>query len=106
MVATCLAVAVAGVLLAPLRRGAGGAEAHAPDADLVVYKDQLAEIARDLTRGTLAEAEATRLRTEIGKRILESDRSRPAGATRGPAGSGVVAMVLVLALAVPGAMAG
>ena len=78
VVATCLAAGVAGVLMAALRRPGDMPEAKraAPDADLVVYKDQLAEIARDLTRGTLAEGEATRLRTEIGKRILEADRAK------------------------------
>jgi len=108
VVATGLAVAVAGVLGSAIWRRADGADdrGKTPDADLVVYKDQLAEIARDLSRGTLAADEATRLRTEIGKRILEADRSRPAAAIRVPAWSGAVAMILILALALPGAMAG
>jgi len=102
--ATGLAVAVAVVLGTALRRGADGAAA--PDADLVVYKDQLAEIARDLTRGTLAEGEAARLRTEIGKRILDADRARAAGADQGQSGSGTLALVLIATLALPGALAG
>lgn len=107
-IATGLAVAVAGVLIAALRHPAhvAGTKGGTPDADLAVYKDQLAEIARDLARGTLAEGEATRLRAEIGKRILEADRARLAAAPSGPAGSGVMAMVAVLALALPGALAG
>ncbi|CAN1573299.1 COG4235 Cytochrome c biogenesis factor [Paracoccaceae bacterium] len=102
--ATGLAVAVAVVLGTALRRKDDGAAA--PDADLVVYKDQLAEIARDLTRGTLAEGEAARLRTEIGKRILDADRARAAGADQGQSGSGTLALVLIATLALPGALAG
>jgi cytochrome c-type biogenesis protein CcmH len=102
--ATGLAVAVAVVLGTALRRKDDGAAA--PDADLVVYKDQLAEIARDLTRGTLAEGEAARLRTEIGKRILDADRARAAGAEQGQSGSGTLALVLIATLALPGALAG
>ncbi len=103
VVATGLAVAVAAVLGTALRRKDDGVAV--PDADLVVYKDQLAEIARDLTRGTLAEGEAARLRTEIGKRILDADRARSAGRGQGQSGSGTLALALIAALAVPGAMA-
>ena len=42
--------------------------------DLQVYRDQLAEVDRDLARGTLAPAEADRLRTEVSRRLLDADR--------------------------------
>ena len=43
-------------------------------ADLRVYRDQLAEIERDLARGTLPAAEAERLRLEVSRRLLDADR--------------------------------
>ena len=52
---------------------------HVPElsgeaADLRVYRDQLAEIERDLARGTLPAAEAERLRLEVSRRLLDADR--------------------------------
>lgn len=41
--------------------------------DLRVYRDQLEEVERDLQRGVLTEAEATRIRNEVSRRILEAD---------------------------------
>lgn len=63
---TSLAVAL---LLLPLllRRSAAPArQAY----NLAVYRDQLAEVERDLGRGVLAAAEAEAARAEIGRRIL------------------------------------
>ncbi len=62
------AAAVLAVLW-PLRtRIAGGA--NAGDADLAVYRDQLAEIERDRTAGLIGAAEFDAARTEVGRRIL------------------------------------
>ena len=41
--------------------------------DLRVYKDQLAEVDKDVQRGVLSEAEAERVRTEVARRILATD---------------------------------
>ncbi len=63
---TALALAI---LLAPLflrRRGAASREAY----NLAVYRDQLAEIERDLARGVLAAEHAEAARAEIARRIL------------------------------------
>lgn len=103
-VAAGLAVVVAGVLLSALRRGPAVIDAGA--ADLAVYRDQLAEIERDLARGTLSAEDAARLRAEIGKRVLDADKARKAGGVVvGPTRSGAV-VALVLALTLPGALAG
>jgi cytochrome c-type biogenesis protein CcmH len=60
----CLAV------LAPVLRGRQPA---APDSayDLTVYRDQLAELERDIARGVIAPDEAEQARIEIGRRILK-----------------------------------
>jgi cytochrome c-type biogenesis protein CcmH len=53
------------------RREVAGAREH----DLEVYRDQLAEIERDATRGLIGQEEAAQARAEIGRRILKLDVS-------------------------------
>ncbi|MES2664955.1 MAG: c-type cytochrome biogenesis protein CcmI [Pseudomonadota bacterium] len=64
---------VAVVLWQALRR-----PQQASPSDLRVYSDQLAEVDRDLARGTVDPAEAQRLRTEISRRLLEASRAEAA----------------------------
>ena len=68
-------------------------------SDMAVYRDQLAEVDRDLARGVLTEAEAEAVRTEVSRRLLEADRRATAAARAGdgrmlPAAIVVVALVL------------
>ncbi len=87
------------LLVLPLWRGRGAAAAR--DAyDLAIYRDQLAELERDLARGVLTSDQAATARTEIERRMLQaSERKHRPLAAAGPAR----ALALVLALAVPGA---
>lgn len=57
------------LLLMPLLRKGAAAESRAA-YDLAVYRDQLAEIERDLERGLLGPEEAVAARTEIERRML------------------------------------
>jgi cytochrome c-type biogenesis protein CcmH len=103
-VAGALVLAVLAALLRALGRAGGdsgeaGGGAAAPHPDIGIYRQQLAEVDRDLARGTLAEDEAGRLRTEISRRLLEADRAlRAAGPQRPalPPGPVVGAVALVL----------
>lgn len=63
------AVALAAVLTPLLRRSSAPPPARG-EFDLNVYKDQLAEIDRDLERGLLDDAEAEAARVEIQRRML------------------------------------
>jgi cytochrome c-type biogenesis protein CcmH len=102
-VAAALAALVASVLIGALRQSAA-AEA-APNADLSVYRDQLSEVDRDLERGTIGPDEATRLRAEIGKRVLDADRARTSDArVAGATGRRAQISTLILALTLPGAL--
>lgn len=102
-IAAGLALAVALALVAAMRR-APMAGTRTADADLSVYKDQLAEIERDLARGTIGPEEAVRLRAEIGKRVIEADRARAAGETlSGSSRTGALA-ALILGLMLPTAI--
>ena len=70
----CLIVAlVAATLLPPLLRPAPVPPAQSPD--IGVYRDQLAEVERDLARGMLDPSEADRTRTEIARRLLVADKA-------------------------------
>ena len=111
--AGAMLVMVALVLVQALRQGKATALATPQAEDLAVYRDQLAEVERDLTRGTLAEAEAQRLRTEVQRRMLDADRAHRAAGGAQPSGnlwlwSGVVvaglaaAVGLYSSLGVPG----
>ena len=44
-------------------------------ADQHVYRDQLAEVARDIAKGSLSAEEGARLRAEVARRLLEADRA-------------------------------
>lgn len=103
-VAAALAALVVSVLIGALRRPA--AADATPNADLSVYRDQLAEVDRDLDRGTIGPDEAARLRAEIGKRVLEADRARSAAAPVGDATGRLATLpALIVALTLPGALA-
>jgi cytochrome c-type biogenesis protein CcmH len=83
------------LLLAPLlwrRRGPAARDAY----NLAVYKDQLAEVERDLGRGLLTAEQAEAARTEIGRRILALDPAQVdiAAVSNAPA----VALLAVLLL--------
>lgn len=98
LIAGAVTLAVAAVLLRAMAR-AGDDLRAAAEFDVRVYKDQLAEIERDLTRGTLPPEEADRQRAEVSRRLLEADRAAQGGnapVRRGgiPVAAAVVAVTL------------
>lgn len=97
-----LTLAAAGLLVQALRRGAALSEG-AQDYDVQVYRDQLAEVDRDLARGVLEPEDAERARTEISRRILAADAGRAALGS-GPRGgvTWLAAGFAVLVIAVGG----
>lgn len=68
--------------------------------DLQVYRDQLRDVERDLTRGVLGAEEAARLKVEISRRVLEADRAVQGAqaAARAPRGATVTIAALCLAV--------
>ncbi len=106
IVAGAMAFGVGAVLMRALRLPAPEqAEPH-----LSVYRDQLAEVERDLARDVIAPDEAVRLRTEVSRRLLDAAKSAPKAATsaRSPSpwmiaifASLVAALGLYLVLGVP-----
>jgi cytochrome c-type biogenesis protein CcmH len=94
-IAAVLTAMVALVMVQALRRG-GDSDGEHPD--LKVYRDQLAEVDRDLARGTLTEEEGQRLRVEVSRRLLEADRSLASQAAPTARGSLIWAGALVIAV--------
>lgn len=102
IILAAMTVLVAGAILRPFL-GKGPAEA-APAAayDLGVYRDQLREVERDVKRAVLTPEEAERLKTEIGRKILEADRAMAKHASGNGGGASrpwVAAAVLAVAVA-------
>lgn len=96
-----MALVSTGILALGLRRGA---EVGEPSAayDLKVYRDQLAEVDRDLARGVLDPQDAERTRTEIARRILAADAAQTTPRRSGPSGATAVWMAGVGVLLVAG----
>ena len=101
VVAGAIGFAVSAFLLRALARG-GDVAAAGPMA-LELYRGQLAEVERDLAKGTLQSSEAERLRTEVQRRMLEAAKATetPAAQASGLGqGFGFAAIIAALAGAV------
>ena len=61
-------------VLLPLARRGAAVPADA-DFDMAVYRDQLAELDRDVARGAISGGEAAEARAEIGRRILKASNA-------------------------------
>lgn len=95
-----LALAAAGALLMPFLRRTESVTTRA-DYDVEIYRDQLAEIERDLGRGLIGEAEARAARTEIARRALAADAARGSTVAATSGSRPVPLSVLGVALVVP-----
>ncbi|HRK43166.1 MAG TPA: c-type cytochrome biogenesis protein CcmI [Gemmobacter sp.] len=101
LTAGALALAsVAAMVLGAIR---GPRALEAVGADIQVYRDQLAEVERDAARGMILPEEATRLRTEVSRRLLEADRAAQAAQAMGR-GPGWAAVGAIVTLAVAGSI--
>lgn len=103
LIAASIALITALLLVRPLvsgRRAAVGRDT----VDSQVFRDQLAEIERDLARGTITPDEAEGARIEVSRRLLASDARAKAAAeiAPGPKGAGMAAAIVAL-IAVPAA---
>jgi len=72
--AGALSFGIGAVLLWAMARGAHAMQDEASAKALTLYRDQLAEIERDVARGTLSASDAAPLRTEVQRRILDTAR--------------------------------
>lgn len=92
---TGLALAMLLVPLLARRHSLASREAY----DLAVYRDQLAEVERDLARGVLAINEAEAARAEIARRILALKPAQAETGARTPARAAAIVAILLLPVA-------
>jgi len=97
-----LAGAVIALVILPMSRAGRRLPGRAA-FDRAVYRDQLREVALDVARGLLTEAEAESARLEIERRLLAADSAdrRSAASHRGDAAAGTRAWTVALAVLVP-----
>lgn len=100
IIAAALTALVVAVLLHPLLRRRSE-ETSAESEELLVYKEQLADLDRDLAAGTLAAEEVEQTRREVQRRILAADEKRRARPSSGSPAKRL-ALVMMLALLVGG----
>lgn len=98
-----LILVVAAAIAAPLIRARGDGTPSAASYDLRVYRDQLREVERDLERGVIGEEEGKRLRTEIGRKVLNADRELSEAAPSRDGGK-IVGAAVTLAVLLAGAI--
>lgn len=97
LIAGAVAVVCMALIVRPLVSGPGEAQ-DAAASDTQVFKDQLAEIERDLTRGTIQPAEAEGARIEVSRRLLAAAQRADARNSIRPAPQGISGMVAGLSL--------
>lgn len=64
------------LLLRPLRADAAEVLPDAGESEIAIYRDQLAEIGRDLDRGMIGEAEAEAARVEVSRRLIAAGEAQ------------------------------
>ena len=79
---SALALGVAACLVLPLLRRPKAGPGH-EKRDIVVYREQLAEVDNDIERGLLTKAQAEAVRTEIHRRMLAVEDAELASAPGG-----------------------
>ena len=93
-----IAAVVALLLARAVLRGGAAGLPDAMEYDLKVYRDQLAEVERDVARGVVPAEDAERARTEISRRILSADAARQGAGGPGPAPAKALMAVTALVL--------
>jgi len=101
--AAVLTAVTLALLLVPLLRRRDGPAPGRSDYDLSVYRDQLAEVDRDLERGVLGADQAEAARLEIKRRILAAGADAGGGGDSAPPKPAHRTIVAAVAVAVPAA---
>lgn len=99
--ATLLIVVVSAFILPPLWLGLRAtSKADRKEANLAIFRDQLAELAREKAEGSLAESDFEQARNELQRRLLEevepATADTAAQTTYGPSRKMALALLLLL----------
>jgi cytochrome c-type biogenesis protein CcmH len=102
IVFAAMTLGVIAVLFLPvLRRGAGEAGSDRNAFDRAVFRDQLAELDRDLERGVIGPAEAEAARNEISRRLIGAAEQPPQKQARVAPALALLFVVIVPLVALP-----
>ncbi|SFE95980.1 cytochrome c-type biogenesis protein CcmH [Sulfitobacter brevis] len=104
IIAGAMVLAVAGFLIRAVAQGTAAALPARGTSDLGVYRDQLAEVDRDVARGVVPEADAAQVRNEISRRILAADEAATLAGGR-ESRTGRVVLIAFVIVAVFGSLA-
>ena len=100
LIATLLLVAVTALILPPLWLGRRKPTqlAERKEANLIIFRDQLAELERERNEGTLAEKDFEQAKNELQHRLLEEVEVEPsmADASNAPARKTAIAIIALL----------
>ncbi len=97
-----LTVVVMAGLLWPVAKSARAVADPGRDAyDRTIFRDQLAELDRDVERGIIAPGEADAARNEISRRLIAAVVTAPENRTRSAPALGLLAVLIVPAIAIP-----
>ena len=108
IVAAAMTAAVTALVLTPLlrsRQAVGPGAGSRASYDMEVYRDQLAELERDLARGVIDNRQAQAARAEIGRRMLAvaEEGKREAASPGGAASRASRSIALALCVVIPAA---
>ena len=100
IVASAITLMVAAVLANAVVRGGRNEVGSRAASDVEVYRGQLAEVARDVARGVIADADAERVHAEIARRLIAADKAQTdetVSASKAPTGAaiGLIAIGLI-----------
>ena len=99
-----LTLAILAILLYPLLKGGTSEAAPRVDYDIVVYRNQLAEIDQEIERGLLSEEQAEAARAEVYRRMLaaeDAELKMPFKLLHGDNRTARIAAVAVIAVVLP-----
>jgi cytochrome c-type biogenesis protein CcmH len=86
------------LLLLPFRRRPVGADISRQQLNAAIYRDQFAELERDLGEGALSQADYDQARAELQRRLLEDSSTASADTVPAATASRIVPAALALAL--------
>ncbi|HEY7759516.1 MAG TPA: c-type cytochrome biogenesis protein CcmI, partial [Burkholderiales bacterium] len=99
LLAAVLVAAALALVLRPLLRAQPGAQPTPGNANRSIYRDQLTELERDLSLGTLDRTQYEAARAELQRRVLEEAGAGSAPASR--TGATATRTALVIGVAMP-----
>lgn len=104
IITLAMAALVVVSLILAMRRAAAVPVPQTSAFDVQVYRDQLAEVERDVARGIIPAQDADRVRTEISRRILAADSAATSQSQVPNAGPQGVVIVLLAVILIGGSL--